>query len=68
MKEENQALLTKYVLLYVFEKSLKLLHPFIPFITEYIYLNLPHHAKTIMLESYPTYNEKLNFSKDAKNI
>jgi len=66
MKEENQALLTKYVLLYVFEKSLKLLHPFIPFITEYIYLNLPHHAKTIMLESYPTYNEKLNFSKDAK--
>ncbi len=41
------------VLLYVFTDVLKLFHPFIPFVTEYIYLELPYHEKTIMLSTFP---------------
>ena len=66
LKDEQQAMVTKYVLLYVFDKTLKLLHPFVPFITEYIYQNLPIHSETIMLENYPICNEKLVFVKATK--
>ncbi len=41
------------VLLYVFTDVLKLFHPFIPFVTEYIYMELPYHEKTIMLSAFP---------------
>ena len=66
LQGEN-AFLAKVVLLYVLDKVLKLIHPFIPFVTEHIYLSLPFHAKTIMLEAFPVYNEKLSF-KDAKEF
>lgn len=56
------------VLVYVLDKLLKLLHPFIPFITEEIYLALPDHAETIMLEQYPTCNEKHRFPDSADLI
>ncbi len=38
---------------YVLEKSLRLLHPFMPFITEEIWQNLPHEGESIMLKKYP---------------
>ena len=41
------------VLAYVFEQTLKLLHPFIPFVTEKIYLELPNHDESIMISSWP---------------
>ena len=40
-------------LIYVLEKFLKLLHPFMPFITEEIYQRLPGHGKSIMIEGWP---------------
>lgn len=42
------------VLLYVYENILKLFHPFIPFVTEYIYQDLPGHAESIMMEKFPS--------------
>ena len=47
---------TKAILLYVLTASLKLLHPFIPFITEEIYQNLPiqNKKKSLMIEEYPS--------------
>lgn len=54
------------VLMYVLESTLKMLHPFIPFITEKIYLELPGHGKTIMLEKYPEYSAKNNYNKEHK--
>ena len=40
-------------LLYVLETSLKLLHPFMPFITEEIYQKLPKHGKALIIEKWP---------------
>ena len=44
---------TQSVLLYVLDQTLKMFHIFIPFVTEYIYLSLPIHEKTIMLSKFP---------------
>ena len=52
------------VLVYVFSGVLKLLHPFMPFITEEIWQSLPHNGESIMVASWPVYDEKLNFSQD----
>lgn len=57
---------TMNVLVYVLEGVLKLIHPFIPFVTEYIYQELPGHNESIMIEKYPEYTEKLNFKDGAK--
>lgn len=57
---------TMNVLVYVLEGVLKLIHPFIPFVTEYIYQELPGHNESIMVENYPEYTEKLNFKDGAK--
>lgn len=54
------------VLVHVLSTLLKMLHPFIPFITEQIYLELPVHDESIMISSFPEYNKKLNFESDAK--
>ena len=53
------------VLVFVLENTLKLLHPFIPFITDEIYRSIPGTSGTIMLKDYPHYNAKLAYKKDA---
>ena len=53
------------VLVFVLENTLKLLHPFIPFITDEIYRSIPGTTGTIMLQDYPRYNSKLAYKKDA---
>jgi len=44
---------TSATLVYVLTQSLKLLHPYIPFITEKIYLELPNHEESIMISKWP---------------
>ena len=51
----------KAVLVYVMSNTLKLLHPFMPFITEEIWLALPHDGESIMISEWPKYNEALSF-------
>ena len=51
------------VLVWVLDKALKLLHPFMPFITEEIWQTIPHQGETIMLEKFPEYDESFNFAE-----
>lgn len=50
-EESRQA--AQYVLWYVLKNTLQLLHPYMPFITEEIWQNLPHDGETIMLAPWP---------------
>ena len=58
---------TKSVLLHVISSIIKMLHPFMPFVTEEIYQKLPIHLESIMLDKYPTYNSK-HIYKEEKEI
>ena len=53
------------VLCYVLTDILKLLHPFMPFITEEIWQALPHSGDYLMLQDWPKYNPALSFPEDA---
>ncbi|MBP5270520.1 MAG: valine--tRNA ligase, partial [Clostridia bacterium] len=55
------------VLLYVLDGVLRLLHPFMPFITEEIWLSLPSRAEndTVMLADYPSADSALDFAEEA---
>jgi valyl-tRNA synthetase len=50
---------SKPTLLYVFETALRLLHPFMPFITEELWQNLPHHGESIVIAPYPEFDPEL---------
>ena len=56
------------VLVYVMSNTLKLLHPFMPFITEEIWQTLPHDGESIMVSPWPVYDEKYVFAKDEENM
>ena len=51
----------KAVLVYVMSNTLKLLHPFMPFITEEIWLALPHDGESVMISEWPKFDEALSF-------
>ena len=67
-KEDKTRKVAQYVLNYVLINSLKLLHPFMPFITEKIYKELYHEEKSIMIACYPEHMKELDFTKDVENI
>ena len=54
----------KAVLIYCIDGMLKLLHPFMPFLTEEIWQSLPHEGDTIMLAPYPEYSDALDFTAE----
>ena len=56
------------VLVYVLSDTLKLLHPFMPFITEEIWRTLPHIGESIMISDWPEYSEKLNFESFEREM
>ena len=64
-------LVAQNVLCYVLTGTLKLLHPFMPFITEEIYQALPHgegDAESIVIASYPKANDALEFPKESLEL
>lgn len=68
--EDETAQNARQVLIYVLDKILKLLHPFMPFITEEIWQTIPHDTdgKTVMLEKYPEYDPNLDFPSEAEEM
>jgi valyl-tRNA synthetase len=55
----------KSVLVYVLDKSFKLLHPFMPFITEELYQHLPNSEETIMRSEFPKARAEFDFPNEA---
>ena len=60
-EDEQAKLVAQNVLCYVLTQLLKLLHPFMPFITEEIFQALPHEGDFIMTAQWPEYQENLHF-------
>jgi valyl-tRNA synthetase len=50
---------TRSILAYVLDNTMRLLHPFMPFITEEIWQNLPHQGESITTAAWPTVNQEL---------
>ncbi len=67
-EDEASKLAAQKVLLYVLTEVLKLIHPFIPFITEEIWQALPHEGEALMTERYPTFKPELSFPEDEQNF
>ncbi|MBQ8001237.1 MAG: valine--tRNA ligase [Ruminococcus sp.] len=70
LREEGEtAQNARQVLVWVLERTLRLLHPFMPFITEEIWQTLPHNAEadgeTIMLCKYPEFSDDLHFPAEV---
>ncbi len=59
---------TKTVLKDTLETILKLLHPFMPYVTEEIYQMLPGHEESIMISAYPTYDASAIYDADTKKL
>ena len=71
LKDESKKEKTIAVLLYVLEESMAMIHPFMPFITEEIYSNLPKHnidSKALMIREYPKSNAKYIFEDIEKDF
>ena len=65
-KENESRYTVQFILNYVLCTSLKLLHPFMPFITEEIYSKLYHKEESIMMTKFPEYKEELDFKKEEE--
>ena len=64
-EDEAARVQAQKVLLYVLTETLKLLHPFMPFITEEIYQALPHEGDALMVQPYPVYREDMAFPAES---
>ena len=67
-ENEKSKLAAQKVLVYVLDQFLRLLHPFMPFITEEIWQVIPHEGKFLMLADWPKYDESLNFGAEAAHM
>ena len=65
-KEDNEN--AQRVIAYVLARTMELLHPFMPFITESIWQVLPHEGDSIMKAEYPRYKEELSFKDEANEM
>ena len=65
-KEDESRYTVQFILNYVLCTSLKLLHPFMPFITEEIYSKLYHKPESIMMTEFPKYKEELDFKNEEE--
>ena len=67
-ENEKSKLAAQKVLVYVLDQFLRLLHPFMPFITEEIWQAIPHEGQFLMLADWPKYDESLNFGAEAAHM
>ena len=56
------------VLVYVLDQTLRLLHPFMPFITEQIWQSIPHEGEALIIAKWPAYREELAFVSECDQM
>ena len=66
--DEESADSARRVLVWTMSNTLKLLHPFMPYITEEIWQTLPHDGEALIVAKWPEYDEVLSFPQEAKNL
>ncbi|WP_336046356.1 valine--tRNA ligase [Solibacillus ferritrahens] len=67
-EDEAAKLTTRSVLAYVLDNTMRLLHPFMPFVTEEIWQHLPHEGESITVAAWPTVNPAFNFTAEAGDM
>lgn len=67
-KDETAAQQVRQVLVWVMSRTLALLHPFMPYITEEIWQALPHTGEALINAPYPAYDQTLCFPEDAAKM
>ena len=66
--DETAKKMTRSVLAYVLDNTMRLLHPFMPFITEEIWQNLPHEGESITVAAWPVVDESLSDKERASEM
>lgn len=66
--DEKLSNVTRSMLVYVMAEILKLLHPFMPFITEEIWQTLPHEGEALIISKYPEFKESLCFGMEKEKV
>ncbi|MGE7111428.1 valine--tRNA ligase [Lysinibacillus sp. NPDC047702] len=66
--DETAKKTTRSILAYALDQTMRLLHPFMPFITEEIWQHLPHEGESITVAAWPTVRTDLQFAEEADNM
>ena len=67
-ENETSKLAAQKVLVYVLDQILRLLHPFMPFITEEIWQAIPHAGRFLISAEWPVYNEAFSFTAEEAGM
>ncbi|WP_175072862.1 valine--tRNA ligase [Terribacillus sp. AE2B 122] len=67
-EDEDAKQMTRSVLAHVLDQTMRMLHPFMPFITEEIWQQLPHEGESITVAAWPTVNKDLHDEKSAEEM
>ncbi|MBD3107818.1 valine--tRNA ligase [Bacillus sp. AGMB 02131] len=67
-EDEEAKKTTRSILAYVLDNTMRLLHPFMPFITEEIWQNLPHQGESITVAAWPTVKAELSDEQAAEDM
>ena len=67
-EDEAQKQTTRSVLSYTLDRIMRMLHPFMPFVTEKIWQSLPHEGETIVKAAWPTVKEEFVFDESKQTM
>ncbi len=67
-EEEQAKATTRSVLAHVLDQTMRMLHPFMPFITEEIWQHLPHQGESITVAEWPTHNASHHFPEALEDM
>lgn len=67
-EEESSKIAAQYTLVMVLKNTMKLLHPFMPFVTEEIFTHLPGEEESVMTSSWPEFQKELVYTEEEEEM